>query len=1648
MIRRLLPGAALALALVHAPQAAHAATCTPTGSDLVVDGITCQLSGVHTFQNVRVINGGIIEVNAYDGLGNKVTSGNLELRARTILIGANSRITARGRGYQTRICGDGTGPTVAAAGKGGCSLRDSGGGGAHFGGGGRGTKDNPTTFPAGYEESCGNSVTYNGSGVPSCSDVSDCRNNDGLPTIAGAAFFHSIYQPEFGASGGDKGCRDGDGTTVNVSGGGGGRIVLAGLNGGAGTVTIDGTLDANGRRGCGNGNDSAGGGAGGTIFVVGESVTIGAAAVITAAGGLGGDTQGLATDPTGECVAPAQQGTQADDCGGGGGGGIVSVLSVTSSIHDRATFSVAGAAGGVSNICRGEAGGGVGELQISGGYVGEFCDGFDNDFDDLVDENMPVLSCGSSSMPSCMGGVPQTCPGDVPACQGAVTDSRARFTIIVDTSGSMLGTLGGVPTFGDGSLAHPGLDHNANGMADDSRLFQAKNALNTVIAAYPQIDFSLARYHQDQSVDRSCQMAHNFECASICCSYDNPVGNTGPAPTPACNVNGGTAGTLAVLKDSGGDECINYAGNCGPPRRGADILVGFGADINQHLRWLDGAETNFINSEAQGNYCDFAAGGDCELRGTGPTPLANSLAAVEDYLTPIKACDLASTGGCRRYGVILVTDGAESCQGNPVTAATALRMKGIDTYVVGFSVLASEQAQLNAIAAAGNTGTAFLVGNENQLANALATIVSGSIVFETCNNLDDDCDTRVDEDFPEKGNACDDGRLGACRGTGTLVCNGTGSGLQCNITNPGATPVNEVCNGLDDNCNGAIDEGINCTPGCVPTDPVDECNGIDDDCDGAFEEDDPQVGLPCGTNDMSPCMFGTNVCVGGSIVCVGAVDPQTEQCNGVDDNCDGIPDDNAQCPVTTSCIEGGCRLPCGTGEFPCPAGFRCDTTSDGRFCVPSACASCTPNEICQNDMCVDPCMGVTCDPMETCRFGACVDCDVLGCPSGEVCIESACVADPCAGVDCASGCTEPLGCSCNDGACVPNCDDTLCPGGQRCNAEGACVPDSCADRECPGTDVCVDGVCTDDPCAAISCDAGEVCSGGVCVEDPCKLVECSEDFVCVVRDGDAQCTPEHPAGRPDRVQPAGGGGCSAGGGGGGGATLVVIVLAFVALRARSRHRRRTLAVVIVASLAAGAGCGLNPFDLNNGATGDDGDSGNGDGDGGGGDGDGGIDTPSCTPIGVDDQCNELDDDCDGIVDNNFNKQIDSNNCGTCNHRCIGAGAVQSCAAGQCEFLMCQPGFADLDSDPLTCEYMCPLFPGRAEDCNGFDDDCDGVVDEDLPAPPSGQCRVTANTPCAGTTMTCATRGGQTRWFCDYDADVEFDPSVPNGIVLAEQKCDGLDGDCDGIADDTFTDLGQECDNGGLGVCRDVGERVCDPADSSQTRCDLTVLPNAQTPVAERCDGLDNNCDGTVDNASGVDRVVDAMTHVQVGVLDFYMDTYEASHPDATALVTGVSTARACSNASVLPWRNVSWNAAQAACQAAGKQLCSALQWQSACEGTANTTFPYGNSFSAAACNTEPHDGISGGNDDDVLLATGALGTCVASTGVLDLSGNLKEWTNDITGQTAGGTSIAVLRGGAYDTPAVGATCDFRTSRAAVNVLEPEYGFRCCRLTAP
>jgi hypothetical protein len=103
------------------------------------------------------------------------------------------------------------------------------------------------------------------------------------------------------------------------------------------------------------------------------------------------------------------------------------------------------------------------------------------------------------------------------------------------------------------------------------------------------------------------------------------------------------------------------------------------------------------------------------------------------------------------------------------------------------------------------------------------------------------------------------------------------------------------------------------------------------------------------------------------------------------------------------------------------------------------------------------------------------------------------------------------------------------------------------------------------------------------------------------------------------------------------------------------------------------------------------------------------------------------------------------------------------------------------------------------------------------------------------------------------------------------------------------------------------------------------------------------------------------------------------------------------------------------------------------------------------CNGLDFDGIPGGADDDVLPAGAALlSACLSFDSVNDLSGNAREWTNDVRGDTGPplSTPIVVTRGGGYDTPLVWLTCDFDIWCATATTRLPTIGFRCCSDTAP
>ena len=189
----------------------------------------------------------------------------------------------------------------------------------------------------------------------------------------------------------------------------------------------------------------------------------------------------------------------------------------------------------------------------------------------------------------------------------------------------------------------------------------------------------------------------------------------------------------------------------------------------------------------------------------------------------------------------------------------------------------------------------------------------------TCDGRDDDCNGETDEEFLAGPTTCG---LGACESTGVSSCAGGVPGDTC-VPGPPLAPSDTTCDGIDDNCDGLADDGYlpqstscglgvcersgatsclggsvqdSCSPG-APTAPDDaSCNGEDDDCSGEIDEDYAVQPTVCGIGTCAA--LGSIVCEAGQQIedCTPGT-PGVEVCNYLDDDCDGIPDNNIPVPV-------------------------------------------------------------------------------------------------------------------------------------------------------------------------------------------------------------------------------------------------------------------------------------------------------------------------------------------------------------------------------------------------------------------------------------------------------------------------------------------------------------------------------------------------------------------------------------------------------------------------------------------------------------------------------------------------------------------------------------------------------------------------------
>lgn len=208
-----------------------------------------------------------------------------------------------------------------------------------------------------------------------------------------------------------------------------------------------------------------------------------------------------------------------------------------------------------------------------------------------------------------------------------------------------------------------------------------------------------------------------------------------------------------------------------------------------------------------------------------------------------------------------------------------------------------------------------------------------------------------------------------------------------------------------------------------------------------------------------------------------------------------------------------------------------------------------------------------------------------------------------------------------------------------------------------------------------------------------------------------------------------------------------------------------------------------------------------------------------------------------------------------------------------------PGYVDCDDDDVA------VWPGAPERCNRKDDDCDGYVDEDDAIDPLswlpdldldgyGDDAAAATLACAPPDPTWVLVGGD----CD---DLE-----PRRHLDAREVCDGVDDDCDGVADEDAVDAISaypDADGDGHGaivaavtVCEiPVGfAALGDDCDDASAH----VYPDAD----ELCDGFDGDCDGSVDDAA-IDATTWYLDNDEDGVGDLLQPLVACDQPIGAVL---------------------------------------------------------------------------------------------------------------------------------------------------------------------
>jgi cysteine-rich repeat protein len=656
--------------------------------------------------------------------------------------------------------------------------------------------------------------------------------------------------------------------------------------------------------------------------------------------------------------------------------------------------------------------------------------------------------------------------------------------------------------------------------------------------------------------------------------------------------------------------------------------------------------------------------------------------------------------------------------------------------------------------------------------------------------------------------------VGACANSADKCLNGS---VQTCTPKPAGT---EICDGIDNDCDGSADEGFDtdgdgvttCGGDCnddfnsIYPDATEKCDGLDNNCDGKTDENYPLKETACSDEGIGQCQIGIYLCSadGASLYC---------KFNGNKANYTPC-DDNSKCTQTDICLAGKCA---GSNQVKCSALGQC---YDAGTCDSSTGLCSNPTKA-DATSCDD---SNACTAGEACVAGVCQDGTTISSDDNNVCTTDSC--DFLKGVAHAP-ITGGGQITCGTGACQNNVDKCISGVEQTCAAKTG-TAEICGDNidnDCDGiTDTKVTdpsgnvyeigvttcskgvGACKGDgvyvcnavgkpECNAVESEAWgvDICDGKGVDEDCDGLVDMA-DSDCACIDGQTKACYNGASGT------LGVGVCKEG-------------------------------VVTCAKGKWGSTC-----------------------------------SSAVTPSA--EKCDAVDNDCDGKTDEGFctisgvcmqaSTSNSSNACQVCD-----PSASQSAWTNRANGFSCDDGNACTTNDkcssgvcaagsPVSCvnpTTACYKSPGTCstadgscsyelrtdvsgpdpttEKCDGLDNNCDYKFDEDFPN--KGQ--------------KCSVGVGECLRYGTYECKSDGSGTVCNAVPdsSSSEICDGKDNDCDGTPDNNFTiPLADKQ----LGVCAD-SKKLCLGNKGGLSEPNYTKIAGYEANET-LCDGKDNDCDGGID----------------------------------------------------------------------------------------------------------------------------------------------------------------------------------------------------------